>query len=196
LTEVSQLLHALNRGNPHAASALLPLLYDELRQLAAARLAAAPSDNTHQPTALVHEAYLRLVGTPVGDQWDHCGHFFAACAEDMCRILVENVRRRKRCKRGGDRQRVSLEGTAPLLPAPSEDLVALDEALTRLTAQDPIKAEVVKLSFFAGRPGWKLPRRGTSRWQRSSGTGPTPAPGSTPSWSTRTRKNTDKTCPV
>jgi RNA polymerase sigma factor (TIGR02999 family) len=151
MTEVTQLLHAMERGDPHAAADLLPLVYDELRRLAAARLAAEPSGNTLQPTALVHEAYLRLVGSPGGDQWDHRGHFFAAAAESMRRILVENARRKKRRKHGGDRRRGSLEELADsIVQAPSEDLVALDEALTRLTEHDPIKAEVVKLRFFAG----------------------------------------------
>jgi RNA polymerase sigma factor (TIGR02999 family) len=126
------------------------LVYDELRRLAAARLAAEPSGNTLQPTALVHEAYLRLVGTPDGDRWDHRGHFFAAAAEAMRRLLVENARRKKRPKHGGARRRVSLEVAESMVQAPAEDLLALDEALTRLTAHDPVKAEVVKLRFFAG----------------------------------------------
>jgi RNA polymerase sigma factor (TIGR02999 family) len=128
----------------------LPLVYDELRRLAAARLAAEPSGNTLQPTALVHEAYLRLVGSPGGEHWNHRGHFFAAAAEAIRRILVEQARRRKRLRHGGDRQRVSLEVAEALVQAPSDDLPALDEALTRLSAHDPIKAEVVKLRFFAG----------------------------------------------
>jgi RNA polymerase sigma factor (TIGR02999 family) len=96
MTEVTQLLHALDRGDPNAAAQLLPLVYDELRGLAAARLAAEPTGNTLQPTALVHEAYLRLVGTPGGEQWDHRGHFFAAAAEAMRRILVEAARKKSR----------------------------------------------------------------------------------------------------
>jgi RNA polymerase sigma factor (TIGR02999 family) len=150
ITEVTELLNALDRGNQQAAAALLPLVYDELRRLAAARLADEPSGNTLQPTALVHEAYLRLVGAPDGEHWNHRGHFFAACAESMRRILVENARRKKRDKHGGGRRRVDLEVAESLLVAPSEDLLAVDEALTRLTAHDPTKAEVVKLRFFAG----------------------------------------------
>jgi RNA polymerase sigma factor (TIGR02999 family) len=150
MNEVTQLLNAMDGGDPHAADQLLPLVYDELRRLAAARLAAEPSGNTLQPTALVHEAYLRLVGSPDGKQWDHRGHFFAAAAEAMRRLIVENVRRKKRHKHGGDRRRVSLEMAESVVQAPSEDLLALDEALTRLTAHDPTKAEVVKLRFFAG----------------------------------------------
>jgi RNA polymerase sigma factor (TIGR02999 family) len=126
------------------------LVYDELRRLAAARLAAEPSGNTLQPTALVHEAYLRLVGAADDEHWNHRGHFFAAAAEAMRRILVENARRKKRLKHGGDRRPLSLEAAESMLEEPSEDLLALDEALTRLTAHDPRRAEVVKLRFFAG----------------------------------------------
>jgi RNA polymerase sigma factor (TIGR02999 family) len=140
----------VGQGDPQAASQLLPLVYNELRRLAAARLADEPSGHTLQPTALVHEAYLRLVGAPGGDQWNHRGHFFAACAEAIRRILVEHARGKKRHKRGGDRRRVDLEAAESLVQAPPEDLTALDEVLTRLAAHDPIKAEVVKLRFFAG----------------------------------------------
>src|SRR5215471_21447055 len=101
MNEVTRLLNAMDRGDPHAAAQLLPLVYDELRRLAAARLAAEPSGNTLQPTALVHEAYLRLVGTPDGDRWDHRGHFFAAAAEAMRRILIENARRKAADRHGG-----------------------------------------------------------------------------------------------
>jgi RNA polymerase sigma factor (TIGR02999 family) len=151
MTEVTQLLHALERGDPHAATELLPLVYDELRRLASQWLAQEAPGQTLQPTALVHEAYLRLTGTRGAQTgWDSRRHFFVAAAEAMRRILVENARRKKRRKHGGDRQRVELEAAGPMAPAPSEDLLALDEALTRLTAHDPIKAEVVKLRFFAG----------------------------------------------
>jgi RNA polymerase sigma factor (TIGR02999 family) len=149
MPEVTQLLNAIAQGAPHAAADLLPLVYDELRRLAAARLADEPSGNTLQPTALVHEAYLRLVGAPNGDQWNHRGHFFAAAAEAIRRILVEHARRKKRHKHGGQRRRVDLEAAESVVGA-SEDLPALDEALTRLSAHDPVKAEVVKLRFFAG----------------------------------------------
>jgi RNA polymerase sigma factor (TIGR02999 family) len=150
MNEVTRILADLANGDTHAAAQLLPLVYDELRRLAAARLADEPSGNTLQPTALVHEAYLRLTGDPDGDQWSHRGHFYAAAAEAIRRILVENARRKRRVKHGGDRLRVSLEAAESLLLAPSEDLEALDEALTRLSAHEPIKAEVVKLRFFAG----------------------------------------------
>src|SRR5262245_4865700 len=150
MNEVTQILSDLAKGDAHAGADLLPLVYDELRRLAAARLAAEPSGNTLQPTALVHEAYLRLVAPADAARWDSRGHFFAAAAEAMRRLLVENARRKKRQRHGGGRQRVELEAAESLVQAPSEDLVALDEALTRLTAHDPVKAEVVKLRFFAG----------------------------------------------
>jgi RNA polymerase sigma factor (TIGR02999 family) len=152
MTEVTQLLHALDRGDPHAAARLLPLVYDELRSLAAARLAAEPSGNTLQPTALVHEAYLRLVGTAGGDRWDHRGHFFAAAAEAMRRILVDAARRKRRDKHGGDRTRVPLEDAQPTAPDPRDDLVALDAALTRLVDADPQAAKLVELRHFGGLP--------------------------------------------
>jgi RNA polymerase sigma factor (TIGR02999 family) len=150
MSDVTLRLDAAAAGDRKAAADLLPLVYDELRRLAAARLADEPSGNTLQPTALVHEAYLRLVGTPKGEHWNHLGHFYAAAAEAIRRILVENARRKKRHKRGGEHRRLSLEAAESMVQAPSEDLDALDETLTRLTAHDPIKAEVVKLRFFAG----------------------------------------------
>src|SRR5215471_1415247 len=138
----------MNQGDPQAAAALLPLVYDELRRLAAARLAAEPSGNTLQPTALVHEAYLRLVGPADADRWDHRGHFFAAAAEAMRRILIDHARHRNRDKRGGGRDRADL----PDVAAPDRDdrLIALDEALTRLATEDPVAARVVELRQFAG----------------------------------------------
>src|SRR5262245_22002005 len=150
MTEVTRLLADLAQGDAHAAGQLLPLVYEELRKLAAARMADEAPGHTLNATGLVHEAYLRLV-TPADDaRWDNRGHFFAAAAEAMRRLLVENARRKRRLKRGGDRRRVPLEAAASLAQAPSEDLLALDEALTRLTAHDPVKAEVVQLRFFAG----------------------------------------------
>jgi RNA polymerase sigma factor (TIGR02999 family) len=162
MTEVTQLLNAIDRGDPHAAADLLPLVYDELRRLAAVRLAAEPSGNTLQPTALVHEAYLRLVANPLSlaasparesreqPQWDHRGHFFAAAAEAMRRILVDAARRKKRLKRGGDHVRQDLEDLNIASPEPREDLLALDEALDKLTSTDRQAAELVKLRYFAG----------------------------------------------
>lgn len=150
MNDVTMLLAAASDGDANAASQLLPLVYDELRKLAAARMALEAADNTLSATALVHEAYLRLVGPADSVRWNGRRHFFAAAAEAMRRLLVENARRKKRQKHGGDHQRISLEVAESMVPAPSEDLVALDEALDRLAAQDPIKAEVVKLRFFAG----------------------------------------------
>jgi RNA polymerase sigma factor (TIGR02999 family) len=150
MPDVTVLLDAAAAGDRKAAADLLPLVYDELRRLAAAQLAAEPSGNTLQPTALVHEAFLRLVGAPEGYHWNHRGHFFAAAAEAIRRILVENARRKKRQKHGGERRRLSLEAAEAMVQAPSEDLAALDEALDRLAEHAPIKAEVVKLRFFAG----------------------------------------------
>jgi RNA polymerase sigma factor (TIGR02999 family) len=140
----------MDRGDPQAAAQLLPLVYHELRTLAAARLAAEPAGDTLQPTALVHEAYLRLVGTHGGDQWEHRGHFFGAAAEAMRRILIDNARRKAAWRHGGDLQRQPLDLDSLASFEPREDLVALDEALVRLEADDPIKAKLVKLRYFAG----------------------------------------------
>jgi RNA polymerase sigma factor (TIGR02999 family) len=150
MSDVSRLLHALDGGDPHAAEELLPLVYDELRRLAAQKLAHEAPGQTLQPTALVHEAYLRLVGPDGGPPWDGRGHFFAAAAEAMRRILVDNARRKRRPKHGGDRQRVELEEACPVAESPADDLVALDEALTRLGKEDPTKAALVQLRFFGG----------------------------------------------
>jgi len=150
LTPVTHLLTALSRGDPHAAGHLLPLVYGELRRLAAQRLANEAPGQTLQPTALVHEAYLRMVGTGDEPHWDGRAHFFAAAAEAMRRILVENARRKHRLKRGGDRQRLDLADVEAAADAPGEDLVALDEALDLLAAEDPQKAELVKLRYFGG----------------------------------------------
>src|SRR5947209_16657687 len=150
MNEVTRILSDLAHGDPHAAAQLLPLVYDELRRLAAARLADEPSGNTLQPTALVHEAYLRLVGSPDGDHWTHRGHFYAAAAEAIRRILVENARRKKTEKHGGGRQRQELDADALVAPVPDVDLVALDAALARLAEHDPAKAKLVELRYFAG----------------------------------------------
>jgi RNA polymerase sigma factor (TIGR02999 family) len=148
MSEVTRILQALQQGDPEAASQLLPVVYDELRRLAARQLAGEKPGQTLQATALVHEAYLRLVGTGAEPRWDSRRHFFAAAAEAMRRILVENARRKKRRKRGGDLRRVDLEEAEA--PARSGDLEALDEALNVLAQEDPPKAELVKLRFFAG----------------------------------------------
>jgi RNA polymerase sigma factor (TIGR02999 family) len=138
-----------DQGDPRAAEELLPLVYDELRRLAAHRLAQEATGQTLQATALVHEAYLRLVGDG-RSAWANRRHFFAAAAEAMRRILVEQARRKRRVRHGGGKRRVGLEQACPLVLPPSLDLLALDEALTRLAALDPARAEVVKLRFFAG----------------------------------------------
>jgi RNA polymerase sigma factor (TIGR02999 family) len=150
MTEVTQLLDAMERGDPQAARQLLPLVYEELRRLAAARLAAEPPGNTLQPTALVHEAYLRLVGTGEGDQWDHRGHFFAAAGEAMRRILIDQARHKATLRQGGALARQELDPEAVAYPEPREDLLALDEALDRLATEDPLKANLVKLRYFVG----------------------------------------------
>ena len=150
MNEVTRILAEVADGDAHAAARLLPLVYDELRRLAAVRLAAEPSGNTLQPTALVHEAYLRLVGSPNGDQWDHRGHFFAAAAAAMRRILVDAARRKGREKHGGDWTRIDLEVAQPAAPDPRHDLVALDAALTRLAVEDAQAAKLVELRHFAG----------------------------------------------
>ena len=149
MSEVSRILHAIGQGDPHAASQLLPLVYDELRQLAAARLAGDKPGHTLQATALVHEAYLRL-GDPGEHTWENRGHFFAAAAEAMRRILIDHSRRKKRLKRGGGHHRVELEQIEISADAPGDDLLALDEALDALAKEAPQKAELVKLRFFAG----------------------------------------------
>jgi RNA polymerase sigma factor (TIGR02999 family) len=151
MSEVTVILTAIEQGDPQAASRLLPLVYDELRRLATQKLSQEKPGQTLEPTALVHEAYLRLVGAQSGSAgWDSRGHFFAACAEAMRRILVENVRRKRSLKRGGDRLRQDLEEGLSVVPEPREDLLALDEALNNLAVQDPRKAQLVQLRYFAG----------------------------------------------
>ena len=149
MTTVTRILSTIEQGDPSAASALLPLVYDELRKLAAEKLAQETPGQTLQPTALVHEAYLRLVDVDQAQHWNSRGHFFAACAEAMRRILVEAARRKRRPKHGGDRQRIDLEEALSVID-PQEDLVALDGALNRLAEQQPMKAELVKLRYFGG----------------------------------------------
>lgn len=147
--EMTQLLAAVHEGDSNASAKLLPLVYEELRKLAKARMSHEAAGQTLQPTALVHEAYLRLVGdTNVG--WDNRGHFFAAAALAMRRILVERARSRNRIKRGGGRARVELTDGALTVEPPSDDLVILDEALERLEKTDKRKADVVMLRYFAG----------------------------------------------
>jgi RNA polymerase sigma factor (TIGR02999 family) len=149
MTDVTRILSAIEHGDPGAAEQLLPLVYDELRQLARQRLAQERPGQTLQPTALVHEAYLRLVGGEEARPWNSRGHFFVAAAEAMRRILIDNARRKRRPKHGGDRQRVDLDESLCGSEG-EENLLALDDALTRLARQEPRKAELVKLRYFAG----------------------------------------------
>ena len=149
MSDVTQLLEAAAAGDPRAAADLLPLVYDELRKLAAARLAGEPTGHTLEPTALVHEAYLRLVGG--GTRYADRGHFFAAAATAMRHILIDAARRRLAGKRGGGAGRVPLDGLPA--PEPDEELVALHDALDRLAAADPPKARLVELRYFAGLTG-------------------------------------------
>lgn len=150
MSAVTQIRQAIEHGDAKATDELLPLVYHELRRLAAHKLASEASGHTLQPTALVHEAYLRLVGPGQAQQWDGRGHFFAAAAEAMRRILVESARRKKRLKHGGELQRVDLDKVELPLPMPDEELLALDEALDRLASVDSRAAEIVKLCFFVG----------------------------------------------
>jgi RNA polymerase sigma factor (TIGR02999 family) len=150
MTDVTQILSEIELGDSAAAERLLPLVYDELRKLASLRLGREKEGQTLQATALVHEAYVRLVDVDTAQHWNSRGHFFGAAAEAMRRILVENARRRGRDKHGGDRIREELESSQIVAPEVSEDLLALDEALDRLVEHDPQAAELVKLRYFAG----------------------------------------------
>ena len=150
MNDVTQILQAIERGDAMAANELLPLVYQELRSLAAYKMSQEAPGHTLQPTALVHEAYLRLVGPGQSQQWDGRGHFFAAAAEAMRRILVESARRKKRLKHGGQLERVDAEAVELVSPLPDDELLALDDALTRLATVDARAAEVVKLCFFVG----------------------------------------------
>jgi RNA polymerase sigma factor (TIGR02999 family) len=147
---VTHILSAIEQGDPHAAEKLLPLVYDELRKLAAQRMSQEQSGQTLQATALVHEAYLRLVDVDHAQHWNSRGHFFAAAAESMRRILVESARRKQQVGRGGDRQRIPFDADQFAVEAASDDLLALDESLSRLENQDPAAAKLVKLRYFAG----------------------------------------------
>ena len=150
MSHVTQILNAIEQGDPHAAEQLLPLVYDELRKLAAHKLAQEQAGQTLQATALVHEAYIRLVDVQKVQHWNSRGHFFAAAAEAMRRILVDQARRKQADKHGGDRLRVDLPEAVADSGARSDDLVALDEALSRLERHDPDAARLVKLRYFAG----------------------------------------------
>jgi len=151
MSEVTRILSAIERGDPHAAEELLPLVYDELRKLAAQRLAQEKPGQTLHATALVHEAYLRLVGAEQTQDWNGRRHFFAAAAEAMRRILIDRARHKQTRKAGGGRRRLDLDDIEPALEEENGDrLLALDEALRQFEAEDPRGAELVKLRFFAG----------------------------------------------
>jgi RNA polymerase sigma factor (TIGR02999 family) len=150
MTDVTRILSAIEQGDPSAAEQLLPLVYDELRKLAAAKMAQENPGQTLQPTALVHEAYLRLVDVEKVQHWNSRGHFFGAAAEAMRRILVENARRKRALRRGGGRQKQDLDLFEPAVPRLSDDVLALDEALKKLATKDSPKAELVTLRYFGG----------------------------------------------
>jgi RNA polymerase sigma factor (TIGR02999 family) len=150
MSEVTRILSAIEQGDPHASEQLLPLVYEELRKLAAQKMAQEAPGQTLQPTALVHEAYLRLVGVAKAQHWDSRRHFFAAAAEAMRRILVENARRKKRLRHGGAFQRVELPEDLHAAAGASEDVLAVDQALDQLAVADPPTYELVKLVYFAG----------------------------------------------
>jgi RNA polymerase sigma factor (TIGR02999 family) len=150
LSEITQILNAAERGDPQAAGELLPLVYEELRKLAAVRMANESAGHTLQPTALVHEAWLRLVGNDANVQFANRAHFFAAAAEAMRRILVESARRKKALRHGGQLERVDMDSLNLATGMPDDELLMLDEALERLATVDWRAAEVVKLCFFAG----------------------------------------------
>ncbi len=150
MSDVTRILSAIEQGDPHAVERLLPLVYDELRKLAARKVAQEKPGQTLQATALVHEAYLRMVDVNKAQTWNSRGHFFAAAAEAMRRILVEKARQRGRLKRGGNHQRLDLDAVELSVQEVPDDLLALDEALTELARKHPQKADLVKLRYFSG----------------------------------------------
>jgi RNA polymerase sigma factor (TIGR02999 family) len=150
MSKVTRILSAAEQGDPRAAEQLLPLVYDELRQLAAARLAEEKSGQTLQPTALVHEAYLRLVGGGQTQDWSSRGHFFAAAAQAMRRILVDSARRKQAEKRGGQSQRIPLEAANVAVTSPIDEVLDIDAALNKLAVEDSQAAELIQLRYFAG----------------------------------------------
>jgi RNA polymerase sigma factor (TIGR02999 family) len=149
MSDVTRILTAIEQGDARAADKLLPLVYEELRRLAAHKMSHEPPGQTLQATALVHEAYIRLVGSE-NQNWRGRTHFFTAAAEAMRRILIDNARRKKSLKRGGGRRKANLDDVELAIEGPSEDILALDEALAKLAIEDPVKADLVKLRYFAG----------------------------------------------
>ena len=157
MSDVTQILEAAQNGDPTAAEQLLPVVYDELRRLAAHRMANEAAGQTLQPTALVHEAWLRLVGND-NQKWDGRAHFFAAAAEAMRRILIDRARRKRRLKHGGEMQRVDFTTLDVAILTDDEHLLAVDEALQKLAERDPVSAQLIKLRFFAGLPNIEAAR--------------------------------------
>src|SRR5436189_3335659 len=157
MSDVTRILSQIEQGDPQAAEKLLPLVYSELRKLAAQKLAQEKPGHTLQATALVHDAYLRLVDVEKAQRWDSRGHFFSAAAEAMRRILVETARRKQRKRHGGGLQRVDLDHVELVCGLPSDELLAVNEALVNLEQLDPMGAQIVKLRFFAGRIHPKTP---------------------------------------
>jgi len=149
MTDVTRILNAIEEGDAQAAEELLPLVYEELRHLASRKMSRESPGQTLQATALVHEAYIRLVGSET-QNWKGRTHFFSAAAEAMRRILIENARRKQRLKHGGGQKKVDLEDAEPAVAEPAEDILALNEALEKLALEDPTKADLVKLRYFAG----------------------------------------------
>jgi RNA polymerase sigma factor (TIGR02999 family) len=150
MVKVTQILHAIEKGDPSAADQLLPIVYGELRRLAKARMAKESPDQTLQATALVHEAYLRLVGSENDQHWDSRGHFFAAAAQSMRQILVENARRKQSLRRGGKVQRQAAEVDGFARPEPDRQLLELDDAMKKLSLEKPVVSKLVELKYFAG----------------------------------------------
>jgi RNA polymerase sigma factor (TIGR02999 family) len=150
MKDVTQILDAIGQGNEYASELLLPLIYQELRRLATTLMAHEPPGQTLEATALVHEAWVRLVDAAEDQKWKHRGHFFAAAAEAMRRILVEKARRKQRVKHGGEHHRVELDDERLVCSVPSDQMIALNEALERFAKEEPEKAQLVKLRFFAG----------------------------------------------
>jgi RNA polymerase sigma factor (TIGR02999 family) len=149
MSDVTQILTAIEQGDTKAADKLLPLVYEELRRLAAKKMSLESPGQTLQPTALVHEAYIRLMGSEA-QNWNSGTHFYFAAAESMRRILIDNARRKQRLKRGGGQQKIDLDEIEFAIEEPSEDIIALDEALKKLAMEDPMKADLVRLRYFAG----------------------------------------------
>jgi RNA polymerase sigma factor (TIGR02999 family) len=187
MSEVTRILSAIDQGDPHVAAQLVPLVYDELRHLAAHKLAHEKPGQTLDPTGLVHEAYLRLVGSADANRWRDRGHFFAACAEAMRRILVEHARRKHAEKRGGGQRFELSEANRLVIPDP-DTLLTVDEVLERLAGEDAGSAAVARLLLFAGRCVEEAAALGISR-QPPFATGPTPGPPSPPRYRTKAIQN-------